>query len=49
MLFLSKINLKTFKRFEFFDQMFEEQFVKKIDQLLNSTIKNEILKTLIES
>ena len=48
MLFLSKINLKIFKKFEFFNQIFEKQFVKKINQLFNSTIKNEILKTLIE-
>ena len=31
MLFLSKMNLKAFERFEFFNQMFEEQFVEKID------------------
>ena len=49
MLFLSKMSLKIFKKLEFFNQMFEKQFVKKINQLLNSMIKNEILKTLIES
>ena len=49
MLFLSKMNLKVFEKLEFFVQMFEKQFVKKIDQLFNSTIKIEILKTLIKS
>ena len=42
------MNLEIFKKFEFFDQMFEKQFVKKIDQLFNSTIKIKILKILIE-